>query len=124
MTFQNIIWIFLGGGLGSVLRFLLSKNLNPLFDNVFLGTLSVNIIGSLLIGLLVGFEIKNLLQKPMLLFLVTGFCGGFTTFSAFAIENYILFKKEQFVLGMTYILISLILGVLSVGLGFYIAKQF
>jgi len=123
MFFQNLIWVFLGGGLGSVLRYLVSKSLNPLFSNVFFGTFSVNIIGSLLIGLLIGYEIKSLLQKPVLLFLVTGFCGGFTTFSAFAFENYNLFKSEQYLLGMTYILISLILGVLAVGLGFYIAKQ-
>ncbi len=123
MGFQQIVWVFIGGGIGSVLRFVLSKSLNPMFNNVFLGTLSVNIIGSFLIGLFLGYEIKTLLQKPMLLLLVTGFCGGFTTFSAFALEQYNLFKTEQYVLAITYILTTLILGIIAVGIGFYLAKQ-
>jgi len=123
MTLTNIFWVFLGGGVGSALRFIISKPLNPLFNNLYLGTLSVNILGSLLIGLFIGLEIKSLLQRPILLLLVTGFCGGFTTFSAFSLESLNLIKSGQFMHAVSYMLVSLILGILAVILGFYIAKH-
>ncbi len=124
MDVKSIGIVFLGGGLGSVLRFLLSKSLNPVFSNAIAGTLTVNVVGSLLIGLLIGFEIKNILEKPLMLLLVTGFCGGFTTFSAFALENYNLIKSGDYLQAIFYTLASIFLGLLSVGLGFLIAKQF
>lgn len=115
--------VFIGGGLGSVLRFLLSKWLNPLFTNAFLGTFSVNILGSLLIGFFIAYQLEEIIKKPVALFLITGFCGGFTTFSAFAAENLQLLKSNQYLQALTYISGSMILGILAVVLGFYIAKQ-
>ena len=120
---QNILFVFLGGGLGSVLRYLISKQFNPIFENFFLGTFSVNIIGSLLIGFFVGMELKFLISKPYLLLLVTGFCGGFTTFSAFALENYLIIKEGQFGAALLNIGLSVVLGIAFVILGFYLAKQ-
>lgn len=124
MTFQNVLLVFLGGGLGSVLRYLLSRNLYPLFSSAITGTFVVNIIGSLIIGFIIGFEIKNMIEKPTVLLLVTGFCGGFTTFSSFTLENFNLFKSGDYLQGLFYILLSVILGLLAVGLGFFMAKQF
>jgi CrcB protein len=124
MTFQNVFWVFLGGGLGSVIRYLLSKSLYTVFSSAITGTLTVNIVGSLLIGLLVGFEIKSIVDKPAFLFLVTGFCGGFTTFSAFALEYHSLFKSGDYLQAFVYIIASVVLGLLAVGLGFLIARQF
>jgi len=123
MIVKNILIIFIGGGLGSVLRYLMSKSLYPIFSSAITGTLAVNILGSLLIGFLIGLEIKNIIQKPIFLFLVTGFCGGFTTFSAFALENHSLFKAGEYLQAFTYIITSVILGLLAVGLGFIIARQ-
>jgi len=123
MGFQNIILVFLGGGLGSVLRFLLSKWLNPLFTTAFLGTFSVNILGSLLIGFFIAYEQEAIIKKPMALFLITGFCGGFTTFSAFTAENLQLIKSNQYFQAVTYISGSMIVGIFAVVLGFYLAKQ-
>jgi len=120
---QNILFVFVGGGLGSVLRYLLSRQLNPLFENFYLGTFTVNILGSLLIGLFIGMELKSLLSKPSLLLLVAGFCGGFTTFSAFALENYILLKEGQMTSVFLNIGLSVVLGILCVFLGFILAKQ-
>jgi CrcB protein len=124
MDFKSIGIVFLGGGLGSALRFVISKSLYPLFSNTISGTFTVNIIGSLIIGLLIGFEIKNIIDKPLYVLLVTGFCGGFTTFSAFALENYSLFKSGDYIQALTYIFLSVILGILAVGFGFFIARQF
>lgn len=123
MGFQNLLWVFIGGGLGSTLRYLLSKGLNPMFTNVFIGTLTVNLIGSLLIGFFIGFEAKSFMQKPMFLFLTVGFCGGFTTFSAFAAENLNFLKSGEYFQALIYSLVSVLVGILSVGLGFYLAKQ-
>ena len=120
---QNIIFVFLGGGLGSILRYLLSKQLNPVFDNFYLGTFTVNMVGSLLIGFFIGLELKYLISKPYLLLLVTGFCGGFTTFSAFAFENFVLLKEGQMTSAFLTIGLSVILGILFVIFGFFLAKQ-
>ena len=120
---QNILFVFLGGGLGSILRYLVSKQLNPVFENFYVGTFTVNLIGSLLIGFFIGLELKYIISKPSLFLLVTGFCGGFTTFSAFAFENYVLIKEGQMTSVFLNIGLSLILGILFVFLGLYIAKQ-
>ena len=123
MMFQKLLFVFLGGGLGSVLRFLISKHFNTVFENFYLGTFLVNIFGCLLIGIFVGMELKYLLSKPNLLLLVTGFCGGFTTFSAFAMENYNFLKSEHYFSLLLYILLSIVLGILAVALGIFIVKQ-
>ena len=123
MALQNIFLVFLGGGIGSVLRFLISKWLNPLFANVFFGTLSVNILGSLLIGFLLAYDMEEIIKKPSVLFLITGFCGGFTTFSAFSAESLFLIKSNQYLQAATYISGSVILGILAVFVGFYLARQ-
>lgn len=122
MTIQNLILIFFGGGLGSVFRFWLSKTLNPLFDNFYVGTFTVNIIGSLLLGVLLGLEIKFIIQRPMHLFLIVGFCGGFTTFSTFTLESFNLLKSDQYHLFLIYALTSLITGILAVALGYILVK--
>jgi len=119
---QNIFFVFLGGGLGCVLRYVLSKQLNPLVENFFLGTFTVNIIGCLLIGFFIGLELKYLIGKPHLLLLVTGFCGGFTTFSAFAFENHLLLKEGQMTSVFLNIGLTVIVGILFVFLGLYLAK--
>ncbi len=123
MGLQNLFWVFIGGGLGSALRYLLSKSLNPMFTSVFIGTLTVNIIGSLLIGFFIGFETKSFMQRPLFLFLTVGFCGGFTTFSAFATENLNFIKSGEYFQALTYSLVSVLVGILCVGFGFYLSKQ-
>ena len=79
---KQFLLVFLGGGLGSGLRFIVGKYLNTTKAEIPWGTFTVNILGSLLIGFILGFAIKNntLTQSQMLLFVV-GFCGGFNLFN-------------------------------------------
>ncbi len=117
--------VFLGGGFGSMLRYLISKNLNHYFTHFYLGTFTVNVLGCFIIGCLLSLAVKsNFLSQNQLLFLATGFCGGFTTFSTFAYEQQNLLKTAGFLHFSVYTVASLAVGILAVGLGIWAAKLF
>jgi CrcB protein len=121
---QSIIYVFIGGGIGSVLRYLIGLKLNQ--GNIPFGTLFVNIFGSLLIGLVMGYHLKSLnnsLTENQIIFIIIGVFGGFTTFSSFMYENYLLLINEQYLKFITYTMISLLIGFTAVFLGFLIGKQ-
>ncbi len=120
---KNFLLIFLGGGLGSVLRYWVGINLNSSQSGIPYGTFTANIIGSLLIGTILGFALKNnTLSQDTVLFLATGFCGGFTTFSTFAYENHVFLKTGDFMNFALYTIASFVLGFAAVFLGMWIVK--
>lgn len=121
---KNMILIALGGGMGSVLRYLCNIIINKTYPNkTYLATLFVNILGCFIIGLLIGYFQKNQTESETLkLLLVTGFCGGFTTFSTFGLENFNLIQSQNYLLTLLYIMLSVIIGIAFVGIGIYLTK--
>lgn len=121
---NNILLVGLGGAAGSILRYLCQKWINASYLHNFpLATFSVNILGCLLIGMLYGFGEKgNILSPQTRLLLITGFCGGFTTFSTFAFENMNLLRIGDHFYFLLYVLGSVLLGIAAVYFGNLITK--
>ena len=118
---RNFILIFIGGGLGSVCRYLTGIGVSRLFSSSWpLGTWLVNIVGSFLIGLLAGLVyVDDRMEEFARMFLIIGFCGGFTTFSAFSYENLKLLQEGQFFLFLLYSSTSICLGITLVYMGYW-----
>ena len=120
---KNLLFVFIGGGFGSVLRFLIGKWLNNSEGNFPLGTFVANVLGSLLIGVILGYVAKNdAISQNHTLLLATGFCGGFTTFSTFAYENQVFLKSGDFTSFAFYTIASFVVGFLAVFAGIYLVK--
>lgn len=120
---KQLLLIFIGGGTGSVLRYLVGKLLNNSQTGIPYGTFVANILGSLLIGIILGFAAKNeTLTQNHTLLLATGFCGGFTTFSTFAYENHVFLKAGDFTTFVIYTIASFIVGFLAVFGGIFLTK--
>jgi CrcB protein len=120
---KQLILVFVGGGFGSVLRFIIGKWLNNSETGIPYGTFAANIIGSLLIGIILGLAAKNeTLSQSQTLLLATGFCGGFTTFSTFAYENHVFLKSGDFTSFALYTIASFVIGFLAVFFGMYLVK--
>lgn len=119
-----LLLIGVGGGIGSVFRYLTSVVVNRHFQTIFpWATLIANVLGCLIIGLLLGFIERHQLTNPGLkYFFITGFCGGYTTFSSFASENMSLFQSQNTGIAFLYIAASILTGLFAVWLGLTIAK--
>jgi CrcB protein len=106
----------IGGFLGTCGRFLTGKLAQMLFATSFpLGTMAVNLAGCLLIGVLYGLaERHQLINAQMSLLLITGFCGGFTTFSTFANDGLLLLQNRHWLHVLLYVVGSVVLGILCV----------
>ena len=122
--FKAMLIAGIGGFAGTCLRFLTGKLAHYLCPSSFpWGTFAVNVAGSLLIGLLFGLAEKtNLISPAMNLLLITGFCGGFTTFSTFSDDLFLLLQQKQGLYVALYLAGSLVLGVLMVWLGRSLVK--
>ena len=123
MTLIQFIAVGIGGALGSIGRYVTIRTIDERVQQLFpYGTLLVNILGSLALGFIYGAALrKGGIDENWKLFLGTGLCGGFTTFSAFALENFNLLPQKSY-LALIYILASVVGGILAVAAGYWLAK--
>jgi CrcB protein len=118
----NFFYVFLGGGIGSCLRYAFSI-LSPYKQVTFpWSTFAVNMISCLLIGFLIGSVSRQYLSDSHKLLFITGFCGGFSTFSAFGAEIYHLMKFGSISVAIAYVLLSILLGVALVFMGYTLSS--
>lgn len=103
-----------GGGLGSILRYILS--LIPLNETTDfpINTFIINILGCIMIGFIVFYALKNDLNENWILFLKVGICGGFTTFSTFALETGQLMRNGDAAMAFLYVTLSVLVGIFSI----------
>lgn len=111
------LYVFLGGGLGSICRYGIAHWLQPYKLNFPLGTLIANIISCVVLGLLVGWSMKGMIGKNAQFFFMTGFCGGFSTFSTFSNESFLLFQNGHLFYAFLNIAGSLLIGLFAIYLG-------
>lgn len=120
---QSILAVGIGGFFGSIFRYLITYYLNISTQSAFpFGTLVVNLAGSFFIGIIIASALHGDLSKSMHLFLATGFCGGFTTFSSFSYEFFSLLQHEYTGYAFLYATASFVLGLAFVWAGFLIGK--
>lgn len=117
---DKLLWVGLGGAIGAILRYGLS--IIPIKLEFPVMTLITNIIGAILIGIVVGLFEKNNISPSTHLFLKTGVCGGFTTFSTFSLESLSLLETGKYGLGSLYIVMSVSCCILGVMIGKFIVQ--
>ncbi|MEE0869070.1 MAG: fluoride efflux transporter CrcB [Ruminococcus sp.] len=112
---MGFLFVGLGGAVGAMLRYAIS--LIPYKGGFPLLTFVTNILGALLIGFIVGYASKRNVNDSLMLFLKTGLCGGFTTFSTFSLEAYNLFVSGSKILAVCYAVLSAVCCIIGVWLG-------
>ena len=112
---KDLLFVFLGGGAGSILRYMVSRWLNTSFFPW--GTLAVNIIGCFLVSLFGTWIARQSLPTDLRLLMVVGLCGGFTTFSAFGNETMTMLRNGHLLLSFIYIFLSVAAGIAAAYIG-------
>lgn len=119
---KSLLFVFIGGGLGSSLRFFVSLWLNN--EGIkWIPTMTVNVVGCLLLGAVLALNDKSQISESLFLLLAVGFCGGLTTFSTFSAELYFLLKQTAYLQAIYYFLLSSVLGITAVLLSYQIARS-
>jgi len=121
---SNWIYVFIGGGIGSLVRFGIANYLISPNAKFPYATFVANIVACFILGILVSIQLKEQLQNHHALLLMTGFCGGFSTFSTFSMEALNLMQNQQVGLAFIYIGLSVLFGLLFVYFGFKIHQHF
>lgn len=118
--FKNLVLVGAGGMLGSVLRYACTLFIRS--ENYPWATLIINILGSFGIGLVIGAVVKTDNGTAWRLFLATGVCGGFTTFSAFSADCILLLGQNRWMAALSYITFSVLAGIAAAFAGLWILK--
>ena len=123
---KQVLIVFIGGGLGTVMRFLTSKILPYSGKGFPWSTFSANMIGCLIIGVITGYFLRNISENESewILFATVGFCGGFTTFSSFANENFLFLRDDNYIIMLIYSILSVLSGILMIYLGIMLERYF
>jgi len=123
---KQVLIVFIGGGLGTVMRFLTSKILPYSGKGFPWSTFSANMIGCLIIGVITGYFLRNISenQSEWILFATVGFCGGFTTFSSFANENFLFLRDDNYIIMLIYSVLSVLSGILMIYFGIMLERYF
>ena len=120
---RDIIIVGIGSGIGGICRYLISLFMGHVGNGFPWGTFTVNVVGCLLIGILWGVTSRfQNLSPAFSLFLMVGFCGGFTTFSTFSKEGLTMLQANNCLLFSLYAIGSVVLGIMAVSLGYYSTK--
>ncbi len=123
MIMKLILFVGVGSFLGGMIRYVLSQFIQARFLSTFpYGTLGVNILGCLVIGIVFALSERTSLAPEWRLFLATGICGGFTTFSAFSSETFSMLRDGQVWYASTYVISSLVLGIVATFLGYSLPR--
>ena len=115
MTLKVFLGVFLGGGIGATLRFFLSTLISP---SNFWSTSAINVFGAFLAGLFFRYFEINSISNEARLFVMVGFLGAFTTFSAFALDFFHIMRDENYSVGFLYVFITVTGTILGFSLGF------
>ncbi len=121
---NGILNVAIGGALGASGRYLIGQWAGRTFNSEFpFGTFIVNIFGSLLMGILIGWLLTREGGEQMKLFLATGFLGGFTTFSAFSLDVINLLERKAYTPFILYVSGSVVLAIAALAIGLFVAKR-
>lgn len=118
----QFLLVFIGGGLGSLSRFGIAKAVAPYTPMFPHATLLANILSCILLGFLMQLSLRNQIDDTYKWLIMTGFCGGFSTFSTFSGETFQLFQNGNIVLAMLNIIGSIVICLLAIWLGFALGK--
>lgn len=114
---MNLLWVFVGGGLGSLCRYGIARGMINYKLDFPIATLIANVISCIILGYFIGVSLKGGFSDNQKLLLMTGFCGGFSTFSTFSAESFQLFQDGQTATALAYIGTSIIVCLICIWIG-------
>lgn len=119
-----VVYVFLGGGLGSITRYLFNKGMQNWLPPFPFATFSANVVSCVILGALTALTMRGQLSQETRFLLMTGFCGGFSTFSTFSTETFLLFQNNQYGIAFANIFLNVIVCLAAVFLGMKLVQGY